>query len=88
VQRATFTDYELRRIKESLKEMIKGFRKVGLHPKFDIQGNEIFVLVDLDELAYVIKNRVTSAITPYKGLISFNILRDEKYMKVVVRVER
>ena len=86
--KAVFSDYELKRIKEALKQMIKGFRKIGLHPKYDISGNEIFVLIDLDELAMIVKNRVTSAVNPYKGMIDFNIFRDEKFMKVVVRVER
>jgi len=88
MQKVTFSEYELKRIKEALKNMIKGFRKIGLHPKYDIAGNEIFVLIDLDELATIIKNRVASAVNPYKGVIDFNIFRDEKYMKVVVRVER
>ena len=88
MQKTAFTEYELKRVKESLKEMIKGFRKVGLHPRYDISGNEIFVLIDLDELATVIKNRVVSSINPYKHLIGFDIFRDEKYMRVVVRVER
>jgi len=82
------TPQEVQKIKESLKQMIKSFRKIGLHPKYDIQGNEIFVIVDLHELAAVIKNRVISSISAYKPYVSFNVIVESGFMKVIVGVRR
>ncbi|MEM1725148.1 MAG: hypothetical protein QXW71_05210 [Thermoplasmata archaeon] len=83
----SFTEAELREVKKALKQLVKNFRKIGIRPMFNVNSNEIEILVDVDQIVQIIKNYVHSSLR-YEKRVNFSINREENMLKMVVRVVR
>jgi len=84
-----FTRYEVETLKNSLKEFVKNMKKLGIHPQVRVDQKSLFVMIDLDEIVAVIRNRVNSCLSPTsQRFIRMNIKRDGNIMTMeVYRIE-
>ena len=77
--RAQFNEATLKRVRETLKEFHRKMKKIGLHPHYDVRGDGIVILIDLDEFIRIIRNVVEGAV---KGYVKHYVRREGQYMVV------
>jgi hypothetical protein len=80
-----FTRHEVETLKTSLKEFVRNMKKIGIHPQVRVDQKSLFILIDLDEIVSIIRNRVMGCISPTsQRLIRVNVKRDSNIMTVEV----
>ena len=80
-----FTRHEVETLKTSLKEFVRNMKKLGIHPQVRIDQKSLFILIDLDEIVGIVRNRVIGCITPTsQRFIRVNVKRDGNIMTVEV----
>jgi hypothetical protein len=80
-----FTRNEVETLKRSLKEFVRNMKKIGIHPQVRVDQKSLFILIDLDEIVSIIRNRVMGCITPTsQRFIRVNVKRDGNIMTVEV----
>jgi hypothetical protein len=80
-----FTRNEVETLKRSLKEFVRNMKKLGIHPQVRVDQKSLFILIDLDEIVGIIRNRVMGCVNPTtQRLIRVNVKRDGNIMTVEV----
>jgi hypothetical protein len=80
-----FTRHEVETLKASLKEFVRNMKKMGIHPQVRVNQKSLFILIDLDEIVGIIRNRVMGCVNPTtQRLIRVNVKRDGNIMTVEV----
>jgi hypothetical protein len=80
-----FSRHEVETLKTSLKEFVRNMKKIGIHPQVRVDQKSLFILIDLDEIVSIIRNRVMGCISPTsQRLIRVNVKRDSNIMTVEV----
>jgi hypothetical protein len=80
-----FTRHEVETLKTSLKEFVRNMKKMGIHPQVRVDQKSLFILIDLDEIVSIIRNRVMGCITPTsQRFVRVNVKRDGNIMTVEV----
>jgi hypothetical protein len=80
-----FTRHEVETLKTSLKEFVRNMKKIGIHPQVRVDQKSLFILIDLDEIVSIIRNRVMGCLTPAsQRFVRVNVKRDGNIMTVEV----
>jgi hypothetical protein len=80
-----FTRHEVETLKTSLKEFVRNMKKIGIHPQVRVDQKSLFILIDLDEIVSIIRNRVMGCLTPTsQRFVRVNVKRDGNIMTVEV----
>jgi hypothetical protein len=80
-----FTRHEIETLKTSLKEFVRNMKKIGIHPQVRVDQKSLFILIDLDEIVSIIRNRVMGCLTPTsQRFVRVNVKRDGNIMTVEV----
>jgi hypothetical protein len=80
-----FTRNEVETLKRSLKEFVRNMKKIGIHPQVRVDQKSLFILIDLDEIVGIIRNRVMGCVNPTtQRFIRVNVKRDGNIMTVEV----
>jgi hypothetical protein len=80
-----FTRNEVETLKRSLKEFVRNMKKIGIHPQVRVDQKSLFILIDLDEIVSIVRNRVMGCISPTsQRFIRVNVKRDGNIMTVEV----
>jgi hypothetical protein len=80
-----FTRNEVETLKRSLKEFVRNMKKIGIHPQVRVDQKSLFILIDLDEIVSIVRNRVMGCITPTsQRFVRVNVKRDGNIMTVEV----
>jgi hypothetical protein len=80
-----FTRHEVETLKTSLKEFVRNMKKIGIHPQVRVDQKSLFILIDLDEIVSIIRNRVMGCISPTsQRFVRVNVKRDSNIMTVEV----
>lgn len=80
-----FTQFELKQLKQTFKEFIKNMKRLGIHPRVNVEQKNLLIIIDLEELVQVIKNMVNSSVsTTTQRYLRWNIRRDGQLMIVEV----
>jgi len=74
-----FDDKALNRVRQALKEFHRGMKKLGIHPRYDVSGDEIIIIIPLDDIIRILRNTVESAV---KGYVYSTVTREDGYMVV------
>jgi len=78
-QAPRFDDKALNRVRQALKEFHRGMKKLGVHPRYDVSGDEIVIVIPLDDIIRILRNTVESAV---KGYVHSMVTREDGYMVV------
>jgi hypothetical protein len=80
-----FTRNEVDTLKRSLKEFVRNMKKIGIHPQVRVDQKSLFILIDLDEIVSIVRNRVMGCISPTsQRFVRVNVKRDGNIMTVEV----
>ena len=80
-----FTQFELKQLKQTFKEFIKNMKRLGIHPRVNVEQKNLLIIIDLEELVQVIKNMVNSSVSvTTQRYLRWNIRRDGQLMIVEV----
>jgi hypothetical protein len=80
-----FTRHEVETLKTSLKEFVRNMKKIGIHPQVRVDQKSLFILIDLDEIVSIVRNRVMGCLTPTtQRFVRVNVKRDGNIMTVEV----
>jgi hypothetical protein len=80
-----FTRNEVETLKRSLKEFVRNMKKIGIHPQVRVDQKSLFILIDLDEIVSIVRNRVMGCISPTsQRFVRVNVKRDGNIMTVEV----
>jgi hypothetical protein len=80
-----FTRNEVETLKKSLKEFVRNMKKIGIHPQVRVDQKSLFILIDLDEIVSIVRNRVMGCLTPTtQRFVRVNVKRDGNIMTVEV----
>jgi hypothetical protein len=80
-----FTRHEVETLKTSLKEFVRNMKKMGIHPQVRVDQKSLFILIDMDEIVSIIRNRVMGCLTPTsQRFVRVNVKRDGNIMTVEV----
>jgi len=80
-----FTQFELKQLKQTFKEFIKNMKRLGIHPRVNVEQKNLLIIIDLEELVQVIKNMVNSSVSvTTQRYLRWNIRRDGQLMVVEV----
>lgn len=77
-----FPEATVKRVREALKEFHRSMKKIGIHPRYEATSEEIIIIIPLDDIIRIIRNRVESAV---KGYVHTSVRHEGGYMVVKFR---